>query len=384
MMRQRPLGISGLHASEVGLGCEHLQDKPLALITEVIDAAIAGGINIMDVFMSEPEVRTNIGIALKGRRDKVILQGHIGAAWRDGQYERTREPEAYRFHFKDFMQRLQTDYVDIGMLHFVDTQADFDKVIESGMLDYAVQLKRDGVIRATGVSSHDPVIAQKLVETGQIDVLMFSINPAYDILPAEVDIDGLFNDATYAAQASFQLTPERAALYRTCESRGVGITVMKALGGGLLLNAQRSPYGTAMHVHQCMHYALTRPAVASVMVGCQSVEHVQEAIAYETATDEARDYTGVLKASAKFSLAGNCVYCNHCLPCPVGIDVALVNKYLDLAKQADTVPETVEAHYRAMGHCAADCIRCGQCEGRCPFAVPVIQRMQEAVAVFHR
>lgn len=72
--------------SEISLGCEHLQGKSYDTVKSVIDAALEEGINYLDVFMSEPNVRTNIGRALEGRRDSVMIQGHIGACWVDGQY----------------------------------------------------------------------------------------------------------------------------------------------------------------------------------------------------------------------------------------------------------------------------------------------------------
>ncbi len=93
-MIYRPLGASGLAVSEVGLGCEHLQDKPLAVIQSVLDEAFEQGINILDLFMSQPQVRMDIGQALHGRRERMQIQGHIGAGWVDGQYCRVREPES--------------------------------------------------------------------------------------------------------------------------------------------------------------------------------------------------------------------------------------------------------------------------------------------------
>ena len=53
-------------------------------------------------------------------------RGHIGAAWLDGQYARTRDPGHFRHFFEDLMERLQTDYIDIGMVHFVDTPEEWD------------------------------------------------------------------------------------------------------------------------------------------------------------------------------------------------------------------------------------------------------------------
>ena len=90
-MEYRKLGRTGLTVSAVSLGCEHLQGKDYETIKSVIDAALDGGINFLDVFMSEPNVRTNIGKALAGRREQVIIQGHIGACWSEGQYKVSRD-----------------------------------------------------------------------------------------------------------------------------------------------------------------------------------------------------------------------------------------------------------------------------------------------------
>lgn len=380
-MIYRELGRTGIRVSEIGLGCEHLQDKPLALIREVVGVALEHGVNILDVFMGEPQVRTDIGKALEGKRDRVILQGHIGAIWKDGQYARSREVETCARFVEDFMARMQTNYIDIGMLHFIDTQTELEKVLANGLIDYAVSLKEKGVIRAVGASSHDPIAAQKLVETGKIDVLMFSINPAFDCLPPDVDIDNLFNAERYAAQ-DFAIAPERARLYETCAAMGTGITIMKTLGGGRLLSASDSPLGMAMTVPQLIHYGLTRPAVASALIGCQTIAEVEAAVAYETATDAERNYAAALAGAPRFAMTGRCMYCNHCLPCPSHIDIAQVNKYLDLALLPGGAPDTVRAHYAALERNASDCVACRACEARCPFGVPVVERMEKAKAVF--
>ncbi|NLF94801.1 MAG: aldo/keto reductase, partial [Oligosphaeraceae bacterium] len=78
-MQYRPIGQSGLQASVVGLGAEHLDGKPYPLVEEVIHCALECGINIMDLFMPGDEVRANIGRALAGNRDKMLIQGHIGS-----------------------------------------------------------------------------------------------------------------------------------------------------------------------------------------------------------------------------------------------------------------------------------------------------------------
>ena len=126
MMKMNVIPSTGMKVSAVGLGCEHLQGMDEESIKKVVDAALACGINIFDVFMSEPQVRSNIGKALAGRRDQVFLQGHIGAAWIDGQYARIRDAARCQIFFEDFLERYQTDWLDIGFLHFIDDDKDFE------------------------------------------------------------------------------------------------------------------------------------------------------------------------------------------------------------------------------------------------------------------
>lgn len=76
------------------------------------------------------------------------------------------------------------------------------------------------------------------------------------------------------------------------------------------------------------------------------------------------------------------MYCGHCAPCPEGIDVALVTKFLNLAKAQGEVPETVREHYEVLEHKAGTCISCGACEKRCPFEVPAVSNMKEAAKIF--
>ena len=269
------------------------------------------------------------------------------------------------------------------MLHFVDGDEDWEALKDGPLMEYAHDLKRKGTIRAVGMSSHAPITALKAVRSGLIDVLMFSLNPAYDMLSEDRTVDELFDPATY--NGGLTLNPQRALLYAECERLGIGITVMKALGAGSLLKDESSPFGKAFTVPQLMHYALSRPAVASVMAGATTPEQVRDAAAYETTSDAERDYASVLMNAPKFSLTGRCMYCNHCLPCPKHIDVAQVNKYLDLAfAQKDNVPESVREHYLTLDHTAGECVECGACEKRCPFAVPVRSRMNQAKKLFGR
>jgi len=379
-MRFRELGKTGLKVSEIGLGAEWLERHNTEEVKEVIDACEKEGINILDCWMSEPNVRSNIGLALQGRRERWMIQGHIGSIWENGQYVRSRDLKKVKPAFEDLLARLRTDYIDLGMIHFVDEVAEFHKIMDGEFISYVKDLKQKGIIRHIGMSTHNPDIAKLAAQSGIVEMILFSVNPAFDMLPASEDLNEYFKDE-YAENIG-GIAPERAELYRLCEQNGVGITVMKGYAGGRLFSAETSPFGVALTPIQCLHYALTRPAVASVMVGYDTTAHVDAAVAYETASEEEKDYASVLANAPHHAYVGQCTYCGHCAPCPSGIDIAMVNKLYDLAKMQDIVPPTVRAHYEGLSAHAVDCIKCGGCESRCPFGVHVIERMTAASELF--
>ena len=378
-MRYRELGNTGLQVSEIGLGAEWLERHTEEEVKAVIQRCESYGINILDCWMSNPEVRTKIGNAICGHREKWVIQGHFGSTWQEGQYVRTRDLPKVKEAFQDLLTRLQTDYIDLGMIHFVDSEAEFRQVMEGEFLAYVKEQREKGVIRHTGMSTHNPQVAKLAALSGEIEMLLFSVYPAFDLLPPSEDLNDYFVESYGEGLAG--IDPLREELYKLCEQRGVGITVMKGYAGGRLFDARTSPFGVALTPVQCLHYALTRPAVASVLVGYDTPAHVDAAVAYEAATEEERDYASVLAKAPRHAYSGQCTYCGHCAPCPAGIDIAMVNKLYDLAAMQPEVPATVRAHYQALSATAADCIACGGCETRCPFGVPVVERMEKAKAL---
>lgn len=378
-MRYRELGNTGLQVSEIGLGAEWLERHTEEEVKAVIQHCESYGINILDCWMSNPEVRTKIGNAICGHREKWVIQGHFGSTWQEGQYVRTRDLPKVKEAFQDLLTRLQTDYIGLGMIHFVDSEAEFRQVMEGEFLAYVKEQREKGVIRHIGMSTHNPQVAKLAALSGEIEMLLFSVNPAFDLLPPSEDLNDYFVESYGEGLAG--IDPLREELYKLCEQRGVGITVMKGYAGGRLFDARTSPFGVALTPVQCLHYALTRPAVASVLVGYDTPAHVDAAVAYEAATEEERDYASVLAKAPRHAYSGQCTYCGHCAPCPAGIDIAMVNKLYDLAAMQPEVPATVRAHYQALSATAADCIACGGCETRCPFGVPVVERMEKAKAL---
>jgi len=378
-MRYRKLGNTGLEVSEIGFGGEWLERHEFEESVELIRYAQEKGINIIDCWMSDPKSRDIIGKALEGNREKWFVQGHIGSTHQNGQYVRTRDMQFVKPAFEDLLQRLGTDYIDLGMIHYVDAQEDWDLCMNSPYIEYVKELKAAGTIRHIGLSTHNPRIAKTAIESGIVEMILFSINPAFDMHPATEVLDEMFEN--YANEMS-GIDEERAALYRLCEEKGVGITVMKPYFGGRLFDPARSPFGSVFTPVQCIHYALTRPGVSSVLCGYDTKEQIDAAVAYETATADEKDYASVLASAPLHAYSGQCTYCGHCKPCPMDIDIAMVNKFYDLATAQPAVPESVRAHYMALERKASDCIGCQSCEARCPFGVSVAERMRKTAELF--
>ncbi len=380
-MKYRNLGNTGLKVSEIGMGCEGFAENECENTKLLFDAAEKCGINYFDLYTSDPKVRASVGLALSGRREEFMIQSHICSVWKDGQYKRTRKIEEVKAGFEEMISLLQTDYIDVGMIHYVDSLKDWEDIVNGSVMQYVLELKQAGHIRHIGLSSHNPQVALRAAESGYIEVLMFSVNPCYDLQPASEDVEDLWRDENYQAPL-VNMDPERQELYETCQRLGVGITVMKAFGGGDLLDETLSPAGKALTANQCLHYALTRPAVATVLAGAHSVEQLRLSAAYEEAPEEEKDYALAFAAFPNISWQGHCMYCSHCAPCPKHIDVASVTKFLNLAKAQGQVPETVREHYGLLSHYAGECIECGACETRCPFGVSIRENMKLAKDIF--
>ena len=380
-MEYRKLGKTGIEVSEIAFGAEFLVERPYEDTDELIRACEDNGINFVDCWMSEPDVRSHLGNAIKDNRDNWVIQGHIGSTWQNGQYVRTREMDKVIPAFEDFMQRFQIDTLDFGMIHYVDLLDDYDEIMNGPFIEYVRRLKGDGTIAHIGLSTHNPDIGLLAAENPEIELLMFSINPAFDMFGAMDDIEEYRKEDAFDNDLS-SLNPQRAEIYELCQENGTALTVMKGFAGGNLLSDETSPFGVALTPVQCIHYALSQKGVSSIFVGVRNPQELEESLRYCTATDDEKDYTEVLKNAPKHSFKGQCTYCGHCQPCRSGIDIAMVNKLFDLAKNHDEVPASIMEHYHNLKFNATNCIACGDCDERCPFEVSIVDVMLDAQDLF--
>lgn len=354
---------TGDKISVIGLGASSISQSSETEAIETLKLAFDNGINYFDLAAGDGTCFKYYGKALRNVRDKVIYQIHFGANYETGNYGWTTNLDKIKKSIKWQLEELQTDYINYGFIHCLDEENDWNSYVANGVLEYIKELKEKGVVKHIGISSHTPSLVQKALDTNLIDMVMFSINPGYD-----------FNKGEYANGTN----DERMELYRRCEKEGVGISVMKPFSGGQLLNDNTSPFGKKLTRIQCIQYALDKPGVLTVLPGIRGKEDLLEILKYTTASEEEKDYS-IIGNFTTVDAKGKCVYCNHCMPCPAGLDIGLINKYYDLARLGDNLAKD---HYMNLEKTAKDCITCGHCNMRCPFKVNQVDRMKEIKEYF--
>jgi predicted aldo/keto reductase-like oxidoreductase len=378
-MKYRELGRTGIKVSEIGIGCVYFGEMHEAGILEkVIHRGIDGGMNLLDICLSELEIRDAVGKAIHGYRDDLIIQGHIGLTLENGQDARTQDLEKSKAHHEDLLARLKTDYIDITMLHCIDRMEEYKAAVESGLIEYMLRQKEKGVFRSLGFSSHEPDVASAMIKDGHFDVVMFSVNPLFDLVFNDMDrFFSMPEDEAYPK--NINIDPRRAAFYNLCEEKGIGIVVMKALAAGSLVDPSDTPFAKAMTVPQCIRYALNRPAVAGVLLGYRNVEQVETALAYYTTPEPELDYSEIL-SSVTGDISPKCLYCNHCLPCASCINIGEVTRLADSASSG--ISAELRGRYDNLSVKPSACTKCGLCLPRCPFGIDVVGNMGKAKALF--
>ena len=115
--------------------------------------------------------------------------------------------------FEDLLARFHADYVDLDMIHYVDKVEEYEQVVlgDSPFMRYVRELRAAGIIHHIGLSTHNTEVTRRVTENPEIEMVLFSVNPAFDMMPATDNLGDLFGD--YAGVGEGGINADRAELY---------------------------------------------------------------------------------------------------------------------------------------------------------------------------
>ena len=280
-MNQRTLGHTGIKVSEIafggveigmpyGIGVRSKTDMVSGSeAVYLLQEAVSRGINFFDTARLYGESDSIMGKAFRDRRDRVVICSkcrHFSDQY--GGLPPTAElKKIIQISLRESLQELKTDYLDIYMLH----QADL-RILENEMIAESYRdLKRKGIIRATGVSTYTLEETERALEGGAWDVIQLPFN---------------------------LMDPSQEAFFTGAAEKGIGIVVRSVLLKGILSEKGRNLHpalkDVERHVKQyeallddaipdlaalAIKFALSFEKVSSVLVGIDRMEHLQKSLA---------------------------------------------------------------------------------------------------------
>jgi len=352
------LGPTGMEVAALGFGAIKLHKISPEEATRALNRALDLGINFIDSARGYRDSERKIGVALKRRRDEFILatKSHAGTA------------AQLRTDLETSLRELQTDYVDLYQLHSVDHDAKWQQVMApGGAFEAARQAQQQGLVRHVGITMHRAVHEmEQAIICGEFETIMLACNP---------------------------LDPEGVAgrIMPLARERGMGVIAMKPLSGGMLtMPAELKPAGERDPiVAGCLRFILSNPAVSVVIPGVESAAQVEENVATieespRLSDQERRDLITTLGRLGKsYRYGQTCLRCGYCQPCPQGIEIPEVFRALHVAREyPQNLRRLGRELYESLEVRASVCAECGECLPKCPAALPIPERLAEAVAEF--
>ena len=167
-MQKTTFGNTGLRVSKVAMGGIPIMRLDKSSAVKVIRDVLDMGINFIDTANAYADSEEKIGEAIaKYRREDIVLSSKSAA----------RDKKTFMEHIDLSLKRLNTDYIDIYHLHGVSDEENFKRVMSTGGafhgLEYAVSR---GKVRHYAFSSHNIVIAEKILKTKKFGVTQIPLN----------------------------------------------------------------------------------------------------------------------------------------------------------------------------------------------------------------
>ncbi|MDI6893311.1 MAG: aldo/keto reductase [Bacillota bacterium] len=341
-MQQRRLGKTGLWVSVIGFGgipiitapddeAERVVKRAFELGVTLYDTARAYGRADLPVSASEDK----IGPALRAVRDRVVLCTKTQAT----DAARSRE------HLEESLRRLATDYLDVWMFHAVDRMSTWETIRgPGGALETLCRAQEEGKVRYAGISGHRPDLLLQILKQHRFDVVMVPVN--------------IVDRHIYGAEET--LLPH-------CSEHDIGVLAMKPLAGGALKD----------HARLAIRYCLGQ-AVSSAVPGMGTLAEVETDVepGYNPRPLSSDEEEFLWRKGRELGL-DFCRQCGYCLPCTVGISIPTVFR-LDGCFVRYGQEEWAREQYAGLAPQADTCAQCGDCETRCPYQLPIRDKLRIA------
>jgi aryl-alcohol dehydrogenase-like predicted oxidoreductase len=252
-MKYRKLGNSGIDISVIGqgtweMGNDFFGEVDEKLSIDAIRASIDAGVNMVDTAAAyglEGASEKVVAKAIKGLRDKVILATKLGVLRIDGEYVRCLNTKIMQRELEDSLRRLETDYFDLYLVHWPDFNNSIDDALEM-----MVKFKKEGKIRAIGVSNFDTALIQKGIDIADIS----AVQPPLNMLNRSSIENGILP---------------------LCKKNDVGVITYGSLGGGILTGKMEKPVTGGKELRSAFYAFYEEPMWSK----CQKLLNVLRGIA---------------------------------------------------------------------------------------------------------
>lgn len=329
-MEKRRLGRTGLEVTAISFGALPIQRHTMADAAPVLTAALDAGINFIDTARAYSDSEEKIGQHIAARRSEYYLATKSMA----------RDKAGMAKDIDISLSQMKTDYIDLYQIHNIKAQQDFDAVMApGGALEALQEAQQAGKIGHIGVTGHSLPLLIEAVKTNHFSTVQVPFN--------------------------FIETGALDELFPLAKSLDVGRIVMKPLGGGQVRS-----------VDLALRFLLEHD-ISVAIPGMDKVEQIAQNIApaqrFQALTAEEKL---ILKAEAEQIGPNFCRRCGYCLPCVAGIDIPTMFIF-HLQYACYGLEDAIPKRYAALQAKASDCIECGACEARCPYDLPIRDRLKQ-------
>ncbi|MGE3538927.1 MAG: aldo/keto reductase [Candidatus Tectimicrobiota bacterium] len=354
--RYVPLGNTGITMSDISFGASRLSEGEEDLVRHALDR----GVNYFDTAESYTggESERTLGNALAGQREKVYLTSKVSA----GSSERK---EAFMATLENSLRRLRTDYVDVYFNHAVN---DVQRLKNPEWHEFTVLAKRQGKIRATGVSGHAGHLIECLdyvIQAGTVDVILAAYNFGQD---------PKFYQRFTSSFDFIARQPDLPRVLQQAKAKGIGVVAMKTLMGARLNDMRPYEKGGATFAQAAFRWVLSNPHVDGLIISMTSGKQIDEYLGASGWRTAAYEDLPLLQRYAQMQNTSYCRHaCNDCAAaCPQQVPIAEVLRTRMYAQDYGDM-RLARSEYALLGSGAAACLTCAQqpCANACTHGLPI-------------